>query len=326
MPARAAASSTAVSPTAVSVVVPVYNSASTLADLVARIVRSLDGRCFEIVLVDDSSRDTSWAEIERLGSVHREVVGIALSRNVGQHNALLAGIRAARYEVTVTLDDDLQNPPEEMGKLLDRLDEGYDVVYGTPERAAHSRIRVAGSRLTKLALRQFMSAETAEHVSPYRAFRTSLRESFAGHSGPHVFIDVMLAWGSDRFSHVTVEHFARSEGRSNYERGALVRTAINMVTGFSVRPLRLASLLGFASTIFGGIVLVYVLVNYLVNGGSVPGFAFLAATIAIFAGIQLFALGIIGEYLARVYVRAMNEPAYVVRAATRADDETDRSE
>jgi undecaprenyl-phosphate 4-deoxy-4-formamido-L-arabinose transferase len=302
----------------VTVVVPVFNSAGSLHELVRRTREALDRQAigYEIILVDDSSTDGSWSVIESVADTNPEVVGVALSRNVGQHNALLAGIRVAQGAVTVTIDDDLQNPPEEIGKLLERLDQGFDVVYGTPEQPEHGRMRVFGSRFTKLALRQFMSAETAEHVSPFRAFRTQLRDAFAEQTGPDVFIDVMLAWGSDRFSHVTVAHAPRQTGTSNYTNRRLVRQAVNMVTGFSATPLRLASWLGFASTLFGGAILVYVLVNYLVNGGKVPGFTFIAATVALFAGIQLFALGIIGEYLARVHVRAMNEPAYVIRAST----------
>lgn len=155
-----------------SVVIPVYNSQPTLPVLVERLEEVLCGLtpCFEVVLVNDGSEDESWQVIYDLTEQYRWVKGINLMRNYGQHNALLCGIRAARYETIVTMDDDLQHPPEEIGKLLDKLAEGYDVVYGTPQTEAHGFWRDLASRITKLALQSAMGAETARHVSAFRAF------------------------------------------------------------------------------------------------------------------------------------------------------------
>ena len=240
-----------------------------------------------------------------------------MSRNYGQHNALLCGIRAARYEVIVTLDDDLQNPPEEIGKLVARLGDDVDVVYGTPDQEQHGFLRDQGSRITKLALQSAMSAETARNVSSFRAFKTRIREAFAAYRGPFVSIDVLLTWGSTRFAHVRVRHEPRRAGASSYTVRMLVTHALNMMTGFSTLPLQIASLIGFLFTLFGFGILVIVLATYLINGGSsVPGFAFLASIIAIFSGAQLFALGVIGEYLARMHFRSMDRPTYLVREVT----------
>jgi undecaprenyl-phosphate 4-deoxy-4-formamido-L-arabinose transferase len=242
------------------------------------------------------------------------VRGIDLMRNYGQHNALLCGIRAARHEVVVTMDDDLQHPPEELPKLLAQLDEGWDVVYGTPLAEQHGFLRDMASRITKLALQSAMGAETARHVSAFRVFRTQLRDAMSSYRSQHVSIDVLLTWGSTRFATVTVRHDPRRIGTSNYTFRRLVTHALNMLTGFSTFPLQLASLSGFAFTLFGIGVLVYVVVRYLVQGTSVPGFPFLASMIAIFSGAQLFALGIIGEYLSRMHFRMMERPPYTVRA------------
>jgi undecaprenyl-phosphate 4-deoxy-4-formamido-L-arabinose transferase len=309
---------------AISAVVPVFRSAAGLAELHRRLSAALVdvAQTYEIILVEDGGRDDSWAVIERLAEADRHVRGIRMSRNYGQHNALLCGIRAARNEIIVTLDDDLQNPPEEIATLLGRLDDATDVVYGTPQAERHGFLRNQGSRLTKLALQSAMGAETARNVSAFRVFRTRLRDAFATYRGPYVSIDVLLTWGTTRFAHVQVRHEARTVGESNYTVRKLVTHAFNMMTGFSTLPLQIASVIGFVFTVFGGLILVYVVYNYAVNGSAVPGFGFLASIIALFSGAQLFALGIIGEYLARMHFRTMDRPTYLVSDAVGDPDPT----
>jgi len=234
-------------------------------------------------------------------------------RNYGQHNALLCGIRVARGATIVTMDDDLQHPPEEIPKLLATLEEGFDVVYGYPEHQPHGMLRGLASEMTKLALQNSMGAETARRVSAFRAFRTRARDAFADYHSPFVSIDVVLTWATTRFTAIRVRHDPRLSGPSNYTLYKLFTHAMNMITGFSTLPLQLANLLGFFCTAFGGVLLVFVLARYFLYGTSVPGFTFLASALAIFSGAQLFALGIIGEYLARMHFRMMERPTYTVR-------------
>lgn len=299
----------------ISVVVPVFNSEGTLDELVSRLktVLSQFADEWEIILVNDGSQDESWRLVCKVARQYSWIRGIDLMRNYGQHNALLAGIREAQYSVIVTMDDDLQNPPEEIPLLLAKLHEGYDVVYGTPAREQHGPWRDLASRVTKLVLQSAMGAETARKVSAFRVFRTQVREAFANYQGPFVSIDVLLTWGTTRFAAVSVRHNPRRIGKSNYTFRKLVTHALNMMTGFSVLPLQLASLMGFCFALFGLLVLVYVLGRYLIQGGSVPGFPFLASTIAIFSGVQLLSLGIIGEYLSRMHFRIIEKPTYVIR-------------
>ena len=299
----------------VSIVVPVYNSEQSLLELANRIdgVLSRAGGAFEMVLVNDGSHDQSWQQVQQLASTYPWVVGIDLMRNYGQHNALLCGIRAASNEVIVTLDDDLQNPPEEIPRLIERLNEGYDVVYGVPRSQQHGLWRDMASYITKLTLQGAMGAETATRVSAFRAFRRDVRGAFSDFRGPYVSLDVLLTWATTSFGSVVVEHQPRQAGRSNYTFSKLLVHSLNMMTGFSTLPLQLASMIGFASTIFGVVMLLFVLGRYLMEGGVVPGFAFLASAIAIFSGAQLFAIGIFGEYLARMHFRVMDRPAYAVR-------------
>jgi glycosyltransferase involved in cell wall biosynthesis len=293
----------------------VFNSADVVELLVDRLesVLSSAGPEYEIVLVNDGSSDSSWARIESLVRTRPSVRGIDLMRNFGQHNALLAGIRAARFEIVVTLDDDLQNPPEEIPKLLEALDESVDVVYGTPIRPEHGLGRGISTWLTKVALQSAMGSDVARKVSPYRAFRRDLRDAFSRYHGPYVSIDVLLAWGTTRFATVPVQHVRREIGKSNYGFRKLAVHALNLATGFSTRPLRLASLVGFFFALVGVGVLIEVVVRRLVQGSPVPGFAFLASIVAIFAGAQLFAIGIIGEYVARMHFRLMDKPPYAIR-------------
>ena len=298
----------------VSVVIPVFNAEPNLAELHRQLMPALAALVerFEVIFVEDCSRDRSWDVVRRLALEDERVRGIRLNRNYGQHNALLCGIRAARYEVIVTMDDDLQHPVSEIRVLLAELAAGHEVVYGTSNEPQHDLWRNLASRLTKLALRSAMGAESAAQVSAFRAFPTRLRAAFEDYRSPSVSIDVLLTWATQRFTAVPVKHAPRRAGESNYTIRKLITHAFNLMTGFSTMPLKLASVVGFLFTLFGFGVLAWVLGRYFISGTSVPGFAFLASIIAIFSGAQMFTLGIFGEYLGRMYGRTMERPAYVV--------------
>ena len=302
----------------ISLVVPVYRSQSSLRELYRRIVHVMDvlEYDFQLVLVEDCGGDHSWNIIQELANTDPRVQGIQLARNYGQHNALLCGINVAHGQIVITLDDDLQNPPEEIPKLLKKLDEGYDVVYGTPDAETHGFLRDQASRLTKIALQNAIGAETAGKVSAFRAFRGKLKSTFANYCSPSVNIDVLLTWGTTRFTSTVVQQDKRTLGTSSYTLRKLINHAINMMTGFSTLPLQMASVVGFAFGMLGFLLLAYVLGRYFIDGINVPGFAFLASMIAIFSGVQLFCLGIFGEYLARMHFRAMGRPPYIVSQDT----------
>lgn len=301
----------------VSVVVPIYNSEDTIAKLYADLTNTLKRHtsAFELIFVNDGSRDSSWQHLEHLVKAESnvELRIINLMRNYGQHNALLCGIRRAKNEVIVTLDDDLQHPAEEIPKLLSRLSQGFDVVYGVPLQMEHSIFRSFCSRFTKFILKQSLGANTARDISPFRAFRKILTSSFEHYSSPQTNLDVLLTWGTTKFDAVLTRHVPRTSGRSNYSLGKLITHAINMMTGFSVLPLRAASFIGLSGVVLGLLLLTYVIGRYMLQGSPVPGFPFLASIIILFSGAQLLGLGIIGEYLARMYIRTMNQPVYTIR-------------
>lgn len=299
----------------ISAIIPVFNSEGSLELLTKRLCQVLETHSenFEIIFVNDGSQDASWEIICRLIQANDCARGINLMRNYGQHNALLAGIRMAKYELIVTIDDDLQHPPEEIPKLLRKLDEGYDVVYGSTEEGKHSFLRNIASQMIKLAFQSIMKVKVARKISAFRAFRSSLRNAFENYNATHPSVDVLLTWATVLFSHVEVTHNERKIGESNYSFWRLFGHAVNMMTGYSTSPLRFASILGFTFMLFGAFILITVLIRYLIYGSPVAGFPFLASTIAIFSGVQLFCIGIIGEYLARMYTRMMDKPTYVIK-------------
>jgi undecaprenyl-phosphate 4-deoxy-4-formamido-L-arabinose transferase len=297
----------------VSVVCPIYCSEATIEHLVDEICKALSTSFkFEIILIDDGSKDSSWVKILQICNSNPCVRGIRLNRNFGQHSALLAGIRSAQYEVTVTLDDDLQNPPAEIPKLINALTHDIDVVYGVGLKSEHPRWRRLTSVLIRRLFYLLLGYSEANQISSFRAFRTQLRNGFASNLGPSISIDSLLTWSTESFIHINVEHRKRLSGKSNYGMIRLIQHMINSATGYSVVPLRLATTLGSIVTILGFVMFLWVTLRPLLTGVSVPGFPLLAASLAIFSGTQLLVLGILGEYIGKMHFRVMNKPSYVI--------------
>jgi len=272
----------------------------------------------EIIVVDDGNLDSTWNVIGELARQNRRVRGFRLGRNSGQHAALLAGVRQAKNPVIVTLDDDLQNPPEEVTNLLQALTEDVDVVYGLPTRAKQSTWRNISSVGSKVLMRYTLGFLRATDISAFRVFRTKLRDSFDRDLGPGVSLDALLNWATTRFASVEVRHDSRAQGESNYNFRKLLRFMLDTATGYSTVPLRFATGLGLVTVTLSLGILGWVLWRPLFTGESVPGFPFLAATIAIFSGVQLIVLGVLGQYIGRMHFRVMNKPTYTIA------DRTDR--
>lgn len=295
-----------------SVVIPVYNSAATLSTLAQRIDAFPD-LIDEVILVDDGSSDDSWQLVTELAALRPSWRGLSLGRNAGQHNALLAGIRAARGDVIVTMDDDLQHPPEEIPGLLEALGPGVDLVYGVSFEEEHGRARSFSSRLVKRMMRRALRVDSAVDISAFRCFRTHLRDAFPDVNDPYSNIDVLLSWATSRSIVSRAALQRREVGRSNYRFRSLVRHTFNMVTGYSAAPLRLVAYLGLLLSFLGFASLLFVLARFVAGDAEVPGFTFVAALLSLVAGTQMLGIAILGEYLARVHFRAMKKPAYFVR-------------
>ncbi|GAA0374257.1 glycosyltransferase family 2 protein [Microbispora corallina] len=300
----------------VSVVIPCYRSARTLPRLVAGLMPVLRevSPDHEVILVVDGSPDDTWAAASRLARDVDGVRAIHLSRNYGQHNALVAGIRDARGDVVVTMDDDLQHPPEQIPLLLSTLEgERLDLVYGVPHQEEHGCLRSLASRSVKAGMAAALGIGAAREISAFRAFRTRLRDGFDGLRGPHASVDVALSWATTRVGSVRVHMRRRGDGRSNYTPRLLVRHTVNMLVGYSSAPLRAASLLGFLAGVLGLLLAGVVLWRFLTGGITVAGFTTLASMVALFSSAQLMSIGVLGEYIGRIHGGGMGRPTYVVR-------------
>lgn len=295
-----------------SVVVPVYRSERTLRTLVDRVSASLAKQDFEIILVDDASGDGTWREITTLAKANTRVKGLRLGRNSGQHSALLAGVRVARFATVVTLDDDLQNPPEEISKLLAALTVDVDVVYGVSTSIKQNFYRRLGSKVARKFFASMLGFGSAISMSSFRVFRTELRSGFDSSLGPNISLDALLTWSTSRFAVAEVAHDERAEGTSHYTFRKLVRFMMDMATGYSTLPLRMATAIGFTTIVFGLLLFVFVAGRPLIYGDAVPGFPMLASSITIFSGVQILLLGVLGEYIGRMHFRVMNKPTYMI--------------
>lgn len=306
-----------------SVVIPCYRSGSTLPELVTRLLAELPkvATAYEVIMVVDGSPDDTYAVARDLENANPDYVrAVLLRRNYGQHNALLAGLARARHEITVTMDDDLQHRPEQLGTLLAPLrdDPLLDLVYGVAAVEEHGFLRSLASRTVKAALAA-ADVPSAKDVSAFRAFRTDLRDGFAHVADQFSNIDVLLSWTTTAIDRVPVEMDQRTEGRSGYTFGKLVRHAMNMVTGYGTVPLKLVTWLGLFVSFLGFALLIVVLVRYLAGDIEVAGFTTLASMLAIFSGAMMLSIGILGEYLGRLHFRSMQRPTFLVRVDGRHD-------
>jgi undecaprenyl-phosphate 4-deoxy-4-formamido-L-arabinose transferase len=325
----------------ISIVIPCYRSVRTLRPLVEAIFAALADpagsarpagsaevtpvaavSAFEVVLVVDGSGDGTIEVAGKLAAEHPEVRAIELRRNYGQHNALLAGIMRAKYEVVVTMDDDLQHRPDQIPALLVPLARGkVDLVYGVPALEEHGFWRSAASRTVKKGL-VMAGVPAAEDVSAFRAFWTSQREGFTHVEDPYASLDVLLSWTTTSISRVVVQMDHRTVGTSTYSIRGLVRHALNMITGYSNVPLRLVAWLGGVCALLGAVLGAVVLWKYAVGDTTVAGFTSIAAMVAVFSGAQMLSLGIIGEYVGRLHTRSTGRPAFLVK--TDSDNPDDR--
>jgi glycosyltransferase involved in cell wall biosynthesis len=306
----------------VSVVVPCYRSARTLPSLIGRLATALSVAAigYEVVLVVDGSPDDTWEVAAELARERPEVRAIRLARNYGQHNATIAGVRAARHEVIVTMDDDLQHPPEEIPRLLAALTDEVDLVYGHPRDEEHGFLRNLSSQVFKFGLSGPLGVRNARSLSAFRAFRAFLRSGLDDVTGPFVCIDVFLSWCTTRIQDVEVRMDHRGEGRSGYTLRTLLRQAVNVVVAYSSTPLRFVSYLGLLVGGFGACLLGLVLWSYFAGRTSVAGFTSVASMIALFSSAQMLGIGILGEYLGRLHSGGMGRPTYVVRTEVAATD------
>jgi undecaprenyl-phosphate 4-deoxy-4-formamido-L-arabinose transferase len=310
-----------------SIVIPAYRSAATLPGLCEELLATVRPLVteLEIVLIDDASPDDTWSAIVSLATKHTEIRGIQMFRNYGQHNALLAGLRMAKFPLVLTMDDDGQHPPSQVPTLLSALTDDVDLVYGSPQEERHGVMRNLASRSAKQAMAGALGRDVYPRSGAFRLFRQELVSAADDVHDPAVSIDVILSWATTRIVDVDVQFEPRRAGSSGYGVTRLIRHALNMITGYSTRPLRWVSAAGLVCAVIGFLLLLYVLIRFFAGGTDVAGFTFLAAAVTLFSGVQLLSLGVVGEYLGRMHFRSMGKPNYVIRAQTEAPDPRSRT-
>lgn len=304
---------------ALSLVIPVYGSEKVLPELVDRLQAVLDldpalRGSYEVIFVCDNSPDRSWHVIGQLAAARPWVHGILLRMNAGQHNALMAGFARARGAVVVTMDDDLQHAPSDIPTLLAELASGRDVVYARFKNRQHAAWKQAGSRFNDLVAGYLMKKPKGLYLSPFRAMRADIVRDILNYRGPYVYVDGLLLSVTRNIGTVEVEHHDRYAGDSGYSLRKSISLWLKMATNFSIVPLRLTS---FAGMFFAGLgfVLAILLVIQKFTLNMMPvGWSSLIVTILMIGGVQLVALGMLGEYLGRVLLTLNSRPQYVIGA------------
>ena len=304
----------------ISVVMPVFRSAASIRPLVERVLAVLraSGKSHEVLLIDDGSPDDSWRALTELQSEHpEEIVAVQLMRNYGQHNALMCGFRHCRGRYVITMDDDGQNPPEEIPRLLQKIQtEDWDLVYGSYGQKKHEAWRNLGSSLVNAFYRRVF--KTSVTITSFRAIRRELVDSILNYSLNFTFVDGLLAWNTQRIGQVQVEHAPRLQGQSSYTLGKLILLALNLFTNFSLFPLKMASVCGLVAAVIGMATGLYYLAMYFSASIVVPGYASIITTVLFLGGLQLSAQGIIGEYLGRLHLNVNRKPQYMERQVVAA--------
>lgn len=300
----------------VSFVIPCYRSSQTIGRVVEEIdtaMKGLAGYKYEIVLVNDASPDDTFEVIRTLCAGRRDICGVNLAKNFGQHAALMAGFRHARGDLVVCLDDDGQTPAGEVGKLLDKLEEGYDVVYAKYAHKQHSLFRNFGSRINDRMTRIMLGKPKELYISSYFVMKKFVAEELIRYENPFPYVIGLVLRTTKKIANVEVTHREREIGTSGYTLGKLLGLWFNGFTAFSIKPLRIATVIGVASACGGFLYGIYTIVKKFVNPAVPVGFSAMMAALVFFCGLILMMLGMIGEYIGRIYISMNNSPQYVIR-------------
>lgn len=303
-----------VDPVELSIVIPVFNEGPVLRELYKRLKLVCDnlGKSYELLFVDDGSRDESFDLLKELKSRDGKIRIIRFTRNFGQQAAVLAGFRYSRGEVVVQIDADLQHPPEEIPKLLDAMDENCDLVLTRNKQRRHEFWRVAGSNSLRWFGQKILGESFQLNLSSFRALRRGVIEKIDACSDRSRYLAILVSWMAVPSVEIEVEHHDRPCGKTKYGVFTLVKLAWDFIAGYSSVPLRLVTYMGLLGALLGFVLMIFLLFQRYVRGIGVDGFVVLSAVFALFAGVQLLSIGILGEYIGRIYLQVQNRPDYIV--------------
>lgn len=298
----------------ISFVIPCYNSEHTIRTVIEEIEQTvLTDDKYEIILVDDCSRDCTWNIIRKLAEDNSNIVGIGFSKNFGQHAALMAGYRKAKGDIIVSLDDDGQIPVDEVYKLIEKLEEGYDAVYAKYHNKKHNLGRNLGSKFASWMSRIMLNRPKDVTGSSYFVMRRYVMEEVLRYENCYPYIFGLVLRATNNITNVCVEHRKRVAGNSGYTMGKLVRLWLNGYTSFSVKPLRVAGILGYVLAVLGFVYVGIIVIRKLLNPNMIVGWSSVMGAILIIGGIILIMFGVMGEYIGRIYICLNNSPQYVIK-------------
>jgi undecaprenyl-phosphate 4-deoxy-4-formamido-L-arabinose transferase len=297
------------------VVVPVYNEEGNLGELYVRLKKTLDAlkKNYEIIFINDGSRDKSMQVLRRFAGEDPSVVAIDLSRNFGQHAAVYAGFSHARGEIVVTLDADLQNPPEEIPKLVEKIEDGFEVVGGVRGERNDSIIRKTLSFMLNRVASRVVGVSVKDYGCMLRAYKRSLVDDMLQYEDLSVFIPALAASIANSSTEVVVDHSARTQGRSKYNFFKLLSLNFDLLTGFSLLPIQMLTVLGVLTSFSGIVFGIFLFIRRLFVGPEVEGVFTLFAVLFVFVGLLFLAFGLIGEYIGRIYLEVRHRPRYIIR-------------
>ncbi len=298
-----------------SVVIPVFNEEENLVELHARLATTLNhaGHSWEVIYVDDGSRDSSWEILDKIASQDEHVRLVRFNRNYGQHMAVFAGFERVRGQVVATLDSDLQNPPEDVPKLVAKLEEGYDVVGGWRQFRQDSWLRKLPSYIVNRFTSRIVGVDLKDYGCMLRAYRREVVEAMNACQETSSFIPALANTYAAKVLEIPVGHAERQGGRSKYDLVGLLRLHFDLMTGFSVLPIQLVSLMGSLVALVGLAFGVLLFARRLILGPEVEGVFTLFAILFVFVGLQILGVGLIGEYVGRIYREVRHRPRFVIR-------------
>lgn len=301
----------------ISFVIPCYRSENTIAGVIDDIktaMAKLKKFSYEVVLINDSSPDKTVNAIEALVEQNDNILGIDMTKNFGQHAALMAGFHFASGDYVICLDDDGQTPPAEAYKLIEKLDEGYDAVYARYRHKKHSSFRNFGSQMNEFMAEKMLGKPHDLYVSSYFGIRRNIVDEILRYENPFPYVIGLVLRSTSRICNVDVEHKERTVGTSGYSLAKLISLWMNGFTSFSVKPLRIATYAGVTTAITGFLFFIYVLIVKFSHNPNTPlGWTSIMSMVLIIGGMNLMVLGMIGEYIGRMYISMNNSPQYVIR-------------
>lgn len=307
-------------PVEVSVVIPVYGSERILPQLVERLQPALESSCstqsFEVILVNDCSPDDAWRVICELGATRPWLKGINLRKNAGQHNAVLTGMRFSSGQFIVMMDDDLQHDPQDISKILQKLRDGYDACYSRFRSRHHAPWKLVGSAFNDTVAQYLLKKPKGLYLSPFKGIVRGIRDEAVRFTGPHVYLDGLILSSTNNIASIELDHHERPDGKSGYSLSKSISLWLKMATSFSIAPLRLASVLGLIFSGFGFLSAVALVVQRFTLNVMPVGWSSLIVSVLILGGIQLLALGLIGEYVGRVLLHVNGRPQAVIGSTT----------